>query len=181
MSLEVSTEVLAFATVALAFFAAVAAFFAWRAFGKQSAEVELLQDQAKRDIYERRRAQASHIFLTREIKTILTAGPESGDGETAINETVKVRCKNTSDQPVFDVKFTWYWADFPPEGREGKVVPVLLPGLDVTDNEPPFVVSPTATPTADVTFRDAAGVIWRRDLRGELVDLTLPVATQASE
>jgi hypothetical protein len=176
MSLEASTEVLAFATVALASFAVVTAIFAWLAFRKQSAEVTLLQDQAKRDIYERRRAQASHIFLTRKIESFLAAGPEGSDGAAIINKSVKVICKNTSDQPVFDVTFTWYWTDFRPEGRKGKSAPVLMPGLDVRDDEPSFVVPPTATPTADVTFRDAAGVIWRRDLTGELVDLTLPVA-----
>lgn len=171
--MDASTEVLAFATVALAFFAVLTALFAWLAFRKQSAEVELLQDQAERDTYERRRAQASHIFLTKTGKQSFTAGPEGGDGETEINKVVEATCTNTSDQPVFDVTFTWYWVDFPlPEGKKGDPVPVLMPGRDVTRGEPSFIVPPEATPIADVTFRDAAGVIWRRDLKGELKDLT---------
>jgi arginine exporter protein ArgO len=59
MSLIAATQITAIATVVLALGAIITAWFAIKAFRKQTQEVALLQQQAERDIDQRRRAQAS--------------------------------------------------------------------------------------------------------------------------
>jgi hypothetical protein len=59
MSLLLATWITAGATAVLALFAIVTAWYAREAFRKQSAEVKLLQEQAGRDMEQRRKAQAA--------------------------------------------------------------------------------------------------------------------------
>jgi hypothetical protein len=173
MSMLVAAQVLAIATAALAVLAVPAGLFAGLAFRKQSAEVKLLQEQAKRDSDERRRAQASHVFLTKTTARVpMPTGPAGSGVAPAVSSLVKVRLTNSSDQPVFEVEFTWYWGD---RKREPTVRPapiaVVLPGKG-TDQEQPAAFKGVGSITADATFRDAAGVWWRRGLGGRLYDLT---------
>jgi hypothetical protein len=62
MTVELSGEITAIATAALAAFAVVTAVFAFLASRKQSQEVGVLLAQNEREAIERRIAQASHVF-----------------------------------------------------------------------------------------------------------------------
>jgi hypothetical protein len=66
MSADLSGEITAIATAALAFFAIVTAAFAILAFRKQSREVGILAEQNERDISDRCRDQASRVYIWAE-------------------------------------------------------------------------------------------------------------------
>lgn len=97
MSLLAATQLTAVATAILAGGAIVTSIFAILAFGKQSKEVALLQQQAKRDIDERRRAQAAKVYL--EVNTRAPAvapddtEPRAGDRPPLIGWWRRLRGK----------------------------------------------------------------------------------------
>jgi hypothetical protein len=187
---ELSGEITAIATSVLALFAIVTAILAYLAFRKQSREVgaierqvtdqqevtkqqaELLQVQSgqlelQRQQFadqraERRRAQASGVFIWYE------TGPDPRLTDAQIEkgvpwgEGVTAHIENTSGQPVYDVTIDWYrgtasWGE--PDYRT-----VLLPG----DKAASTRTFPEDFPAeADLTlftpaarFRDAAAVYW---------------------
>lgn len=133
----------------LAVFAVVTAVFAFLAFRKQSAEVRLLQEQAGRDIEQRRKAQAAKVFV---IVGGLT--PDLSD---------EICLRNHSEQPVYDLVAS------SPGRPELQRVPCVLPG----DVYPFFagIQDPDGKmPLVCLDFRDAAGVRWRTTSRGELTE-----------
>ena len=178
----------AIATVVLAAFAVVTAGYARKAFREQSREVaaierqvsdgqelarqqadllkvqsdqlELQRRQFERDQDERRRAQASLVFVWTE-KGYDERFPDaaaSGD-----HDTLTVHVTNTSQQPVYDLTISWHlanepWGDRPDEES------VLMPGSSwgVTRNLPPFLPLTAAGRRYSGTarFRDASGVHW---------------------
>lgn len=136
MSLIFATQLTAVATAVLAVFAIVTAVFALLAFRKQSREVgaiekqvtdqetltkqqaelleiqgrqlDLQQKQFDQQAGERRRAQASRVFMWTEFGVYpraTKAQRASGDGQL---EAVTVHIKNTSEQPVYDVVIGWH-------------------------------------------------------------------------
>ncbi len=153
MSLLAATQITAVATAGLALFAAVTAVFAFLAFRKQSAEVRLLQQQAERDIEQRRRHQAAHVF--------------AWVGRRPLHNPADIRpaacLRNTSRQPIYSVSLGW--------GATGQQTwPVLLPD---SEHAIPGAGSAVADGTAAIwaEFRDAAGVRWRTTSLGELNEL----------
>jgi ABC-type anion transport system duplicated permease subunit len=66
MSLIAAAQWTAVATIALAAFAIVTAVFAFLAFRKQTAEVDLQRKEFERAAEDRRRAQASRVFMWQE-------------------------------------------------------------------------------------------------------------------
>jgi hypothetical protein len=156
MSVDLSGEITAIATVVLAVFAIITAYYARKAFLKQSQEVsdqagvlalqaaELSESlkERKREAAERRRAQASHIFISAE------PSPEVSDPI----DSFLVRIENTSQQPIYHLIF--FWRDGTGEW-----------------NEPPAPPGHPALTTllgAGAVFRDADGVHWRQRSDGQL-------------
>jgi len=83
MSELLAAQVTAVATAVLAVLAIVTAAFAVLAFRKQSAEVSILRQQAARDIDQRRREQAAHVFAwvdQRPCMTRTTSGQQPACG-----------------------------------------------------------------------------------------------------
>jgi hypothetical protein len=149
MSLIAATQINGVATAVLAVFAVVTAVFGFLAFRKQSAEVRLLQEQARRDAEARRRAQAAKVFVTIGGQT-----PDTAD---------LVRVVNSSDQPIYDPAPSW--AD--DAGLPG--LPHLMPG----EEHRFFAATPAAAtvpPVVRLDFRDAAGLHWRTTSRGDLAE-----------
>ncbi len=132
----------AWATIGLFVFAIVTAFYARRAYLKQSAEVALLQEQAARDIEQRRKAQAAKVFIAR-------GGIPPADPDL-------IRICNTSDQPVYDLM-----ASGAADDAHSLGLLCLLPGEDYR------VVGGGYE---RLFFRDASGVRWRTTERGGLVE-----------
>jgi hypothetical protein len=169
MSADLSGEITAIATAVLAAFAIVTAAFAFFAFRKQSREVAILAEQNERDSTDRRRAQASRVFIWTEP----AAGPNPED--MAVGGIIS-HIKNTSQQPVYDGFIgcrdgSGRTADTP----DIPAFPVLMPG------EQQNVTSVFAAPVTEVLFwednsallaglrfRDAAGVRWRIRSDGQL-------------
>jgi hypothetical protein len=139
MTVELSGEITAIATAALAAFAVVTAVFAFLAYRKQSQEVGVLLAQNEREAIERRIAQASHVFtgLPRDAPHYPYA-------------------KNGSDFPIFDAQL-WYCE---PSGASGPYdLGMIEPGA--TAKSPQKIPAGTR-PGIILTFRDAAGILWRR-------------------
>jgi hypothetical protein len=169
MSVDMSGEITAIATAILAFFAIVTAWYARRAFLKQSREVSILAEQNERDSGDRRRAQASRVFIWTEP----TGGVHPQDGAVA---GIISHIKNTSEQPIYDGLIAC--SDGSGRTADDPVIPafpVLMPG------EQQDVTSIFAAPVAGVVFwednsallaglgfRDAAGARWRIRSDGRL-------------
>lgn len=127
-----ATLLSAVATVVLAAFAVVTAWYARKAFRKQSEEVAAIERQVKdgqeiakqqaallevqseqlelqrrqfeRQDEERRRAQASHVFVWTERGIDERFPDATAAGE---HDTVAVNVSNTSKQPVYEVAICW--------------------------------------------------------------------------
>lgn len=151
MSLVAATWTGALATIGLLAGAALTAWYARKAFREQSKEVKILQQQAERDMDDRRRAQAIHIFTWAEQRPY---NDDPGDMRAA------ACVRNTSQQPVYDVRLGW--------GASGQQAwPVLLPGDEhVVTGAGTAVTDGSASVWAE--FRDAAGTRWRTTSIGEL-------------
>jgi hypothetical protein len=132
----------------------------------QASELSESLEERKREAAERRRAQASRVFVWAE------PSPKISDPITAIALTVM----NTSQQPIYDQ--TLLWRDRTGEWTEAQAqfrFPVLMPGEQqnfATAFEPglPYkdFLLDTSLLAAAVVFRDAAGVHWRLRSDGQL-------------
>jgi len=199
MSSDLSAEITAIATVVLAIFAIVTAIYAILAFRKQSREVlaierqvkdqetltrqqaelleiqsgqlEVQRQQLNDQRAEQRRGQASRILISAEPRP----DPDSSEFQGSIISANLTTVRNTSLQPIYDLKFLfreadgeWTVLDDPPEDAL-----VLMPGERY---EYPFeidlpYVNLTLDPSliaAGVVFRDASGVHWRLYSDGRL-------------
>lgn len=110
-SLIWATRIGALATAGLLVGAAVTAIYATKAFGKQSTEAKRLQDQAKRDNKERRRAQ---VFI------VIASGLPVDPGVQLV-----AKASSTSRQPVYDIEIQWR-TNAGPFGA-AMMIPLLMP------------------------------------------------------
>jgi hypothetical protein len=195
MSPDWASEVTAAATGILAVGAAVTTFFAVKAFGKQSGQLDLqrqqLDDQQainsrqtevldlqtqelrqslqerEREAAERHRTQASRVFIWQ--KPITNAGDayrEQPEGPLGVTAHVT----NASDLPIYDVMFSWHRGSAP--HRQRNLEKPLMPGEseeDIEESLPPDTNLDLFG--AIVIFRDAAGAVWRRRPNGEIDEL----------
>jgi hypothetical protein len=163
MTLFGATLLSAIATAVLAVGAIVTGVLAYLAFRKQSQEVaaqseqlELQRRQFERDQAERRRAQAVQVFMW----------------ETREESWITFHVRNTSRQPVFDLRFEWHVPIRGPEeyGFDWRKEP-LMPGEEYTSTRPPPVAA--FEPGLEAIFRDSAGVWWRIPLKGQPEEMLL--------
>lgn len=145
MSLVFATQLTAVATLALAVLALATAVLAGLAYLKQSREVSLLLEQAKRDTNERRRAQARSVFLA------------ARDDE----QFVRVQVHNASDLPIYYAQIEY---SSKPESEE--YLGMVMPGKNVSNTH--RLPAEDALDSVTLTFRDAAGVYWSRMPNGSL-------------
>lgn len=156
MSLIFATQLTAAATLALAVLALVAGVLAGLAFWRQSQEVGLLLGQAKRDTDERRRAQASRVFLAAPRDEVRLVSPYA---------------HNASELPVYNAEIRYGG----PDGglrvlSESEILGMIMPGetASATRQFP----ADEALKFALLTFRDAAGLRWVRSPEGALFEWT---------
>jgi len=154
----VATWIGALVTLGLLIGAGFTVYYARKAFREQSREIAFLEQQAERDVQQRRRAQAAQVYI------FIPSGQQM---EAAAELTARIH--NASQQPVYDLTMTWH------EGQNQLGDPKFRDRL-MPDESLPF--SPTAatgssTDSIGVTveFRDAAGVCWRATDRGGLTEL----------
>lgn len=176
MSEILAVQLTAVGTLALAVFALATAVLAYMAWRKQSREVrdqtEMLKVQAEqfrqstadreRDAMERRRAQALLVYLEEQYV------PPAYDLDPY---TMTARVYNTSQQPVYGLRFRWH-VDDQPTDRElwhGS----LMPGTSDEDTYEPGDVAPGRV-SAMVGFCDRAGVWWSIWADGRLEEMPKP-------
>jgi hypothetical protein len=162
MSSDLSAEITAIATVALAVFALAAAILATLAFLKQSREVRILEQQMQtqqgllaREALERHRAQAARVFI----------------GSTLNNQDLWVpSVVNSSNLPVYDARL-WYY-DLFPDRKIRHDIGVVLPGetRSLVDAQGTGDISNPADMEVVLIFRDAAGATWMRQRDGTLTE-----------
>jgi hypothetical protein len=155
-----ATWITALATTGLLAGAYFTARYAAKTFREQADQVALLRQQAKRDIQERRRAQAAQVFV------LITSGVPAAPG---VGVQVAAECRNTSGQPVYDITVEWRTNT----GPFGKVTvePELMPGETTPFTEPWTEAQGSPGLSVKIAFRDAAGIHWRTNDRGELTEL----------
>lgn len=175
-SVDLPAWITAIATVGLLAGAVITAIFAVKAFRKQAREVDLLQKQAERDIYDRRRAQARLVFIS------LIDPPAEHDSAAAAaqmdavirarDETVvqlAATVSNTSRQPVYDVSARWRVGGEPLGDLQ--VEPQVMPGEAVQSTQSWSASSGITGLSVTLHFSDAAGVRWRTTDRGALAEV----------
>jgi hypothetical protein len=111
--------------------------------------------ERKREAEQRRRAQASRVFISEE--------------RGASGSLVTASVVNTSQQPVYNVIISWHLGHRP-EGQH--YLTPLMPGHEATDSRR---APPDTDPTifgATAFFRDAAGMTWRTRPDGQLEEIT---------
>lgn len=163
MSEIFAVQLTAIATLALAVLALLAAILAGLAFWRQSQEVGLLLKQNEHEKAERRRAQASEVYLWSD--------PPARDPAGAFH-FIPVHLRNNSRQQLYYTRIGW---DL--NGRLAHLQQYsgafFLPGdtIDVNLQLPP-VEPGTAMPAA--VFRDHAGLWWCIRQDGRLDELPVP-------
>jgi hypothetical protein len=187
MSLIAATVFVAIATTVLAVGAIVTAVFAFLAFGKQSQEVGILQQQMhehqqalEHEVAERHREQASRVWvlmapdddITKRDFPAKRLGREETADEAVNGPALEAMVTNASEQqqPIYDARLYWYRSS----GLYGTPNPEVLgavPGYERTARSRNF---PPATDLAAcgafLTFRDAAGFAWMRAPDGTLTE-----------
>jgi hypothetical protein len=147
-----------------------------QALREQSEEVRILREETERDIQQRRRSQASRVFIHQEAapaeRDPQMAAAQMDDAIRSHDETttlVAARLSNTSKQPVYDIAIRWSVGGGPLGGPH--LEPHLMPGKKLLRTQ-------SWTPAAGITglavkveFSDAAGIRWRATDRGELAEL----------
>jgi hypothetical protein len=159
-----ATWVTAGATVGLLVGAFFTVRYAVKAFRAQSEDLGLAREQAERDIKERRRAQSAEVF------TQITKGIPEDAPVLPGNPVLMIEAKvsNSSPQPVYDVRVQFELGDGPFGNPEP--VAVLMPGRSYEYTRPWTRGLGLARLGATLEFRDAAGLHWRTNDRGELAE-----------
>jgi hypothetical protein len=123
----------------------------------------------KREADERRRDQAYRIYTWEERATSYL------EGGTEPSNVVSINVRNTSDQPIYEVNFSWRINTSSGTVLAEQTIRTkpLMPGQDHYDTVPvPDGVASTDF-GAVVTFRDRAGLWWRARPDGTLDELKL--------
>jgi hypothetical protein len=181
-------QLTAVATLGLAAFALATAILAYMAWRKQSREVsdqaDMLKLQAKelrqvsaereQEAQERHRAQAAKVYVWEVPAHVVV------DGEDIPEVTIEARVRNTSMQPIYDIRFEW--GASATGVRVGRCEPIMMPDAMASDRPdcPPGGGPDPSDAAAAVTFRDRAGVWWRARAHGEFEELSVPPADTTS-
>ena len=195
-AMTVATWIAAIATVVLAIGAIITAVFAIRAFGKQSAELAILNSQAsdqretnsklaaaaelqarelsesleerKRDREREHRAQAEQVYVT-VTRTPGVRGSSSGDDFIIPRAPViTAAVHNYSQQIIRDVRLQWHKGSEPRGEPNPEPLGELIPGAD-KESERQFPADADLNRCgAVVMFRDAASTTWLRRPDGDL-------------
>jgi len=162
----------AIATITLAAGAIITAVLAFLAFRKQTAELVILQEQAKvdredrlREATERRRERAAMVYLTVAFDKGLRDNPEVI--MVPRPPSVSVTVHNSGKQPVYDVRVHWVDASSGVQaGADDKLGTIAR--LNKEDSGRTLPAGTTESPLLPVAyFRDAAGTRWTMLDNGE--------------
>lgn len=169
---DVPGWITAIATAGLLIGAVITARYAIKTFGEQAREVAILVEEHERDVAERRKAQASKVFIWTET----TDEPLIDGIQRQITPAFAIiaHLKNTSQQPVYDIHIVWRLRNEAWD-QPDFIGPVLLPG----DQADRFrIINPNypghenrALFGAVAHLRDAVGWHWRANPDGPPTDI----------
>jgi hypothetical protein len=173
MSLLGATIFMSIATAVLAVGAIATSVLAYLAFRKQSQELELQWRQLQQQEADRRREQASRVFIwtTRDVDPRYSPeGQASG-----AHDTLTANVANTSMQPIYDLVVSWRRGTAPWEPNDTR--PILMPGeqLEITRQYPrDLTLGERGSLSAFVRFRDSSGAHWLLLPDGQLTERYSP-------
>jgi hypothetical protein len=186
MSSDLSAEITAVATAALAVFAIVTAVFALLGYRKQREEVSILvrenrehQQAVEREAAERHREQASRVWVmmvpddeaTKRDFPASRPAREPAEADAG-GPSLEAIVRNTSEHqvPIFHAKLHWYRGS-EPYGTLNPEPLLDVPGFENTARSrtfPPGTDLPACG--AFLTFHDAVGFGWMRAPGGALTE-----------
>ena len=174
MSILGATILTARATVWLAILAAITAAFAFGAFTVQYRQLKDQIEERKRERLERRSAQAVQVY-------IWETHFQHAELYQPLRDKVTVHVRNTSQQPVFDLRFEWQsgGATLTEILRAAPLLPDPGENQDADTATVPDGTDPKIF-GAVVTFRDRAGVRWVTRPDGRFEELPSPGAAVAA-
>jgi hypothetical protein len=82
---------------------------------------------------------------------------------------VVARARNESDQPVYRINYSWSLGHQPIGGFDGP--DPLLPGAEDSNVREIPDGAPAESVTAVISFRDSAGVRWRKRADGQFEEI----------
>ena len=135
--------------------------------GLQATDLRESLEERKRDTAQRRRAQASRVFVT-ELRHPYIFDPGVVTGGIAY---VKVTVTNSSPDPVYDTQLQWHMGSAPHGDPNPEPVGTILPGAEVTESRSFPRTAKLDKCGATVVFHDATGLRWRRRPDGNLAEL----------
>jgi len=135
----------------------------------QATELRKSLEERVREAQRRVRAQAQLVFLAETRYKGRNAGPLDSK-----SPSITASIMNSSSLPIYEAQIYW-WSDAgthdPP-----KDLGVIMPGRSASSTRTfEFSVDP-GTWSADLVFRDADGIVFKRRADGYLIDLVAPVA-----
>lgn len=113
---------------------------------------------------ERRRAQASRVFIREERHTGLKTGRER------VLPCITATVQNASDQPVYDAELRWQRGSAKHDDPNPEPLGMIMPGTEASGSREFPSDAEMVASSAVLTFRDAAGVIWLCRPDGSLRD-----------
>jgi hypothetical protein len=154
VSVDLSGEITAIATVVLAVGAIITGILAYLAFRTQAQEVSILQQQVKeqqeaaaRQAAERREAQAARVFIRARSEN---------------QQTYRPYAVNASGFPVYDARLWCLDRQGCSHADYGDDLGAILPGHEAIATHFDSLSSTEALTNTALTFRDAAGARWMR-------------------
>ncbi|HVB45230.1 MAG TPA: hypothetical protein VNF47_21350 [Streptosporangiaceae bacterium] len=140
----------------------------------QAAELKASIEQRELDAEQRHRAQAVRVFMWEERldrDSAVDQATLSARGERPV-PVVKACVRNASDQPIYDLRFSWHRGTAP-HGHGESQLPVM-PGSDAYATRPVPPDLPDGSRDlfgAVAFFRDTSGTIWRARPDGQLDEI----------
>ena len=152
----------------LVLLAAVGGWFTLSQLSIQRRQLREQQDVLEREATDRRRAQASRVFIWLERHSDIRVGQAQVAAGAIRGEWINLHVKNSSDQPVYDAEVRWHLGS-PANYLASTPLPVLMPGEDAEASRPVPQVDPGRL-GATLRFRDANQVRWNRYPDGQLFE-----------
>jgi hypothetical protein len=138
----------------------------------QAEELRAVRAEREREATERRRRQASQIFLECDNFSEPSAAFGRG-GEFIIPEHYSAKVTNSSEQPIYDVRVRWFkgTAEWYLQGSAEDSLPRLMPKDSEAFARDYSEGGNLAMLGAIMEFRDSAGQRWRLDKQGNMSPL----------
>jgi hypothetical protein len=136
----------------------------------QAAELQASLEERKRDAKERRRTQASQVFITQEIRpqaryADITERPAE---RTDLPPVIAAQVHNSSGQPIYNVEIRWHRGTAPWGEPNPEPLPPVMPQTTAEASRRFTRGTSLDASGAVMRFTDAAGDRWQRRPDGDL-------------